>query len=352
MHRSMLPALMLVAACNEYGRVVAQTKTETWQQAPTDEVDILFVVDSSGSMAQEQALLSAGFTSFISTIADSNTDFHIGVIDTDMDFDTATRGQLRGEPTVITGNDNYVALFQSRVIVGTSGSGREKGLEAALFALSPTMTTGVNAGFLRPTANLLVVFVSDEDDCSDDGRLGPDADNLLCYSDRAKLTPVPSLVGQFQALKASKDMVTLAAIVGPDETASEACDENTLPGARYVEAARLTGGLTSSICESDWSDFLFELGLSATGIFSTFQLSHGAQPGTLDVTIDGAEVPFLGYVGTDLGSSYDPVVTRDAASVLDGYVYDVDNKVLEFFNAWIPERGSSVKATYTIEPGT
>jgi hypothetical protein len=352
MHRSMLLLAALTAACSEGPILHDITKTETWQQAPTDEVDILFVVDSSGSMEQEQALLSAGFTSFISTIADSNTDFHIGVIDTDMDFDTPTRGALRGTPTVITPNDNYVALFQQRVIVGTNGSGREKGLEAALFALSPTMTTGVNEGFLRPTANLLVVFVSDEDDCSDAGKLGPDADNLLCYSDREKLTPVPSLVGQFQALKASKDMVKLAAIVGPDETASAACDENTLPGSRYIEAARLTGGLTSSICESDWSDFLFELGLSATGIFSTFQLSHGAQPGTLEVTIDGQAVPFLGYVGADLSSSYTPVVTRDAASVLDGYVYDVDNQGLEFFNAWIPERGATVKATYTVEPGT
>jgi hypothetical protein len=40
---------------------------------------------------------------------------------------------------------------------------------------------GPNAGFLRPDAHLLVVFVSDEDDCSDEGVLDGLV-NFLCYN--------------------------------------------------------------------------------------------------------------------------------------------------------------------------
>src|SRR5262249_43211965 len=50
-----------------------------------DKIDFLFVVDNSGSMAEEQASLVASFPGFIATIADTvaATDFHVMVVDTD-----------------------------------------------------------------------------------------------------------------------------------------------------------------------------------------------------------------------------------------------------------------------------
>lgn len=333
-------ALILSSACGDTALFVNRETTDSWQQAPTDEVDILWVIDNSNSMKLEQDLLAAGFDSFVSSLEETNTNFHLGVITTDFDYDDPNRGVLVGEPIYLDNDDDYQLEFagdpnaeppiDGRALVGLNGSGKEKGLEAAAYALSPQMTTTLNAGFLRSDANLLVVFVSDEDDCSDDGALGPDADNRECYSRRDDLTPVGELVDAITSVKSTRDRVQLAAIVGPPD-AGALCDENTLPGTRYIEAARLTAGLAGSICETDWSGFLSELGLNAAGIFTVFQLSHGAAEGTLVVTVDGQVVP---------------------VSETDGYTYDPENFTIEFHGIWIPERGAGVLATYTIQSGT
>ena len=62
--------------------------------------------------------------------------------------------------------DDVQENFEEMVVVGTSGSGIEMGLEAARLALSEPMLADLNSGFLREEANLSVIFVSDEDDYS------------------------------------------------------------------------------------------------------------------------------------------------------------------------------------------
>jgi hypothetical protein len=318
-----------MVGCQDLSDFADIEKTDAWQQTPTDQVDILWVVDNSNSMALEQDLLSAGFSSFAEELENTNTNFHLGVVTTDFEYDDSDRGRLVGDPAVITADDDYVNLFTERVLVGLNGSGKEKGLEAAEYALSASMTTGFNRGFFREEANLLIVFVSDEDDCSDDGALGL-ADNTACYSQRDKLVPVPEYVERFQALKPAKDKVQIGAIVGP-ENATALCDDTTLPGRRYIEVARLTGGLSGSICETEWSNFLYDLGLNAAGIFTTFELSHGARPGSLMVYVDDAVVP---------------------EDTFNGYTYDTEAQAITFHGLWIPERGAGVRAVYVIEPGT
>lgn len=330
LRRSAALFVPVLAACNPDQGFSDRKETDVWFQSPTDQVDILWVVDNSNSMQVEQTLLADGFGSFISEIENTGADFHLGVITTDFDPDDEARGQLLGSPAVITPSDDYLALFQERALVGLQGSGKEKGLAAAAYALSPIMTTGVNAGFLRQEANLLVVFVTDEEDCSDDGRLGPDADNTACYNQQDLLVPVADYVQRFQALKPAKSQVKLSGIVGPRDAVG-LCDETTVPGMRYIQAAELTGGLTASICEGDWSSILYELGLNAAGIFTTFTMSHGAKPGTLVVKIDGDVVP---------------------ESEVDGYTYLPELPGVEFHGIWIPERGAEITAEYVIQPGT
>jgi hypothetical protein len=324
--------VVAMAGCVEAPKVDYQKKIDAWQQTPTDEVDILWVVDNSNSMQLEQSLLAAGFSSFANELEETNTDFHLGVITTDFDYDDPERGRLIGSPSVITREDpSYVEAFQTRAQVGLNGSGKEKGLEAAEYALSPSMTIAgsPNAGFLRTDANLLVVIVSDEDDCSDKGALANE-DSEACYTEREKLFPTGTFVNAFRDLKASPDQVRVSAIVGPAD-ATAICDQSTVEGTRYIEVARLTGGLSGSICETDWSDMLYELGLNAAGIIFTFELSHGAVAGTLVVYVNDLVVP---------------------ESEFDGYTYDAEAESITFHGTWIPQRGAEIRAEYSIEPGT
>ncbi len=315
--------------CQDPITVSQQERTDSYQQVPTDQIDILFVVDDSASMINEQEQLAEGFRDFIGAIEVTETDFHLGVIRIDFEYSDPSRGVLVGDPPYLTRADEYVQLFSERVKVGTEGSGREKGLEAAWFATSPQTTSagGPNEGFLRAGAELLILIVSDEDDCSDGGRFGEGFDRLDCYRREQDLVPVETWIERLRATKSSRDLLTVAAIVGPEDPAG-LCSEETLPGERYIRAAELTGGLSFSICEPDWSGFLETLGVEAVKLTETFPLSCGARPDSLVVEVDDAEV-------------------ED-----DAWTYDADTRSVTFEEGAVPARGSSVVFRYEIEPGT
>jgi hypothetical protein len=77
--------------------------------------------------------------------------------------------------------DALVDDFRCMSFVGTRGSGIEKGLDAAVAAVSPNLTggpaeapvddTAPNHGLLRQDADFGLLFLTDENDCSHDGTL-------------------------------------------------------------------------------------------------------------------------------------------------------------------------------------
>ena len=323
-----LVAIGLASACQSDRGFNDRTQKDNWFQAPNNEVDILWVVDDSCSMEEEQATLAAGFNSFVSQMESSGTDFHIGVISTSFEYDNPDRGRLIGDPPFLTLDDDYEQGFIDRATgLGIGGSDKEKGLEAATYALSPAMTFGGgNDGFVRPSAQMLVVFVSDEEDCSDRGALG-DQPAEECYKQDEKLVPVTDFIQEFRDLKPSKDMIQVGAIVGVQNAA---CDD-AFPGSRYIQTAKNTGGLVEDICLNDWSDTLTELGLTATGIRTTFQTSYVAKPETLVVQVNGEDV---------------------LQDQVNGWTYDPETCFLTFGPNAVPPRDSDILAEYTAAPGT
>ncbi|HET9551664.1 MAG TPA: hypothetical protein VFP50_01735 [Anaeromyxobacteraceae bacterium] len=176
------------------------------------QTDILFVIDDSGSMAEEQSNLSANLGAFIDTLAASPVadDFRIGVTTTSVEnFDPTAHAYPAGPSTGVPypagalvavrqdasglgvrgafvydaaayaatggwggarvldkGSPTLARDFKANVLVGLSGSGKEQPFRVARLALSDRLADA-NQGFLRPGARLAVVFVTDEDDCSD-----------------------------------------------------------------------------------------------------------------------------------------------------------------------------------------
>lgn len=173
-------------------------------------VDIVFVIDNSGSMRDEQENLARNFDRFIDVIAGSSLNYRLAVVTTDLgdQLDQPTAGpEWAGfvDPVVDQSNPTRVVDFSDRsgcrrldtvqhgcfrpasgnrwldserdsaraIVdafageasqVGTCGSGAERGTEAMLAALENTQPGRCNEGFLRDEANLVVVFVTDEDD--------------------------------------------------------------------------------------------------------------------------------------------------------------------------------------------
>ena len=188
-------------------------------------LDLLLVVDNSGAMAENQIRLGASIRTLISALAlksrvasdaggevDREAYFHLGVVSTDLGgpdnglidcrgngddgmlnpqrygMSTTTPGHLAGPrgirpddcgdfPSFLSfhpGSDLSVVTHDAQCISGLSiwGCGFEQPLEAAYRALvsrrvdSHVGGAGVDGGFLRDSAILVILILSDEDDAS------------------------------------------------------------------------------------------------------------------------------------------------------------------------------------------
>lgn len=155
-------------------------------------VDLLFVVDDSGSMADEQLNLVASFPGFISGIEallGEGTDWHVGVVATDAYAFNAPGCGLMGALVDRTGGDlssaavcgpfaaggRYMtradeleSAFSCAAQVGIDGTGHERPMDALTTALAGTAELAAcNHGFLRHDSLLVIVLVTDEEDADD-----------------------------------------------------------------------------------------------------------------------------------------------------------------------------------------
>lgn len=205
-------AVSLLAGCpdrtiSEVNPQQGRVETKDIPVSVNRDIDILFLIDDSVSMADKQSNLAANFPNFInvlSTIPGGLPNVHIGVATSDLGAvgtDGTSQGGLSGQKggcnttggkngnlqlgqatsadvqgafvsDVAMGSTgarqvNYTgtlsAVFAKMANVGAEGCGFEQHLEAAKKALTNTTT---NQGFLRASAYLAVIFIQDEDDCS------------------------------------------------------------------------------------------------------------------------------------------------------------------------------------------
>ncbi len=329
------PTLALLGGCSIDTGFTRRTYNDLFFQEARSEVDILFVVDNSESMEAEQERLARRFDTFIEYMDEVETlmDFHLGVITTDLSYDNEQRGRLLGTPAVLTRQTpDYVGKFKERVLVGIDGWGMEKGLEASYVALSEPMVSDANDGFMRDGAMLVLIYVSDENDCSDRGAL-PSEDYCYLPAYQDDLVPVSEYVSTFRSIKADTELVMAFSIVGPQDTSH--C-EDTLPGTRYHEMADLTGGSVGSICSEDFAGIMDDLGLSVGGIRSSFPLTYRPVERTIEVWVCDSE-PCDGTTGG--------AVSKGDA---DGWSYDDSTSYLTFNGASVPPRGSVISVKYEV----
>lgn len=301
-------------------------ETEDFTQADQARADILFVVDDSGSMDTKQRALAANFAAFMKFARDQQIDYHIAVTTTGAtdgdsscgppDMSDTPNGRfmpLNGASRIVTPTlPDPDRTFATNVHVGLAGCTIEQGLEGAYEALSDPNINGTNAGFLRNDAYLSIIIVSDADDQS--------------------TKPVDFYVNFFQNIKGPRgaNLVSVSAIVNYDDSICRANPIGLDPGAprpvkRYPDVVKRTGGVLGSICTSDWAATLQKLGLTAFGYKSRFVLNSEPAPATLQVFIDGVEVP---------------------AGPL--WSYSPDTNSVDFLPTAIPPAGAPIKISYAV----
>jgi hypothetical protein len=239
-------------------------------------IDVLFVIDDSASMRNDQESVAANFKAFISSFKDNEVDFQLGTVTTDM-VKIGRKGELvlPGSPSqrflTPSAGAKLEGQFEAMVNVGVNGSPDEKGLAAAKAALSQPLLSGANKGFIRKEADLGIVFVADEDD-HDNGS-------------------VASYATFFKGLKPDISAVSVSAIALQNGIL---CNTSNW---RYVQVARAFGprGLVSS-CTPDYAETLKAIGGRLVGSHCVIGLKRWLEDGArIHVLVNGAPSNFIPY---------------------------------------------------------
>ena len=256
-------ALLLLGAC--YGSHGVLEEFECPEGTPDDPeevppVDLLFVIDNSESMEEEQDALRDSFDDLLRALVTGDagadgvrdfppvTDLHVGVVTADLGVAVASgcsgggpgdgrsgvlrRGDCGGAGFVSVdpeAPEASVAEFACLASVGVAGCAVEQPLEAALLALSAD-ARGVlddlrgraeleNAGFLRPGSVRIVVVVTDEDDASIGergcgSRIGPGGPSARARAEAVAAHPIARYADAFAALGAGGSGFALEIVAG------------------------------------------------------------------------------------------------------------------------------------------
>jgi hypothetical protein len=247
---------------------------------PCDKMDIVFIIDNSGSMEEEQENLALNYPDFIGVLEDydSELEYRVALTSTGMDYtyQMTLPPPIGGTvPMSQDGGDNGALLqrcdmtgrwiertdpapaetFACAAQLGISGPSDEMPLAAMRAAFEDRIDDGTNAGFLRPDALLALVFLTDEDDCSYEQSVTLDYAESLCEVDTE---PVASYVSFLDQLTGDRARWAVAVIAG--ETDCESVFGGAAEATRLKEFVALTGenAVMSSICEADLAGALAE----------------------------------------------------------------------------------------------
>lgn len=257
-------------------------------------VDILWVIDNSGSMGDEQTDLANNFDLFIRDFITKGIDFKMAITTTDGRSQHA--GVMRGDTNLLTdeaaaaNEAQFIQNFQNWIRVGTNGSGTEMGLYGGKSFFERY------SNWARPNAYLAVVYVSDEEDYS--------AGAVSQYTDALR------------AMKSNVGYIKPYSIV----TTELGSRQWETVGSRYIDHTNALNGVVADI-HRPFYDTLRDFGGSIMNLLDSFPLSSAPIDNQIRITLDGQELT-------------------------TGWTYDAANRVVRFDQNAVPNAGSIVIAYY------
>jgi hypothetical protein len=278
-------------------------------------VDILWVIDDSGSMHDQRTELTDSFDKFFLNLSASQTDFQMATISTNRDHG-AQLHWASGSGQIITpsmGVDAGLADFTDQLDYPINS--RVKWVQGLAMMKKFLSTPSLNQGFLRPGAALAVIAVSDGDDDS----LGP-----VGYYARF----LREVKGQ-----GNENLVTFSTISGDLPSGCQPAIDAQFYGSRADAAVRFTGlaratnGVVGSICDTNFQDTLIQIAEALNTLRKIFPLSLAPDLGTLTVTVNGTPIP------------------RDANT---GWTYVASVNAIEFLGSYVPPPNADIRLQYAI----
>jgi hypothetical protein len=350
-----------------------------------NKVDIVWMVDGSGTMANHQSNLATNFGDFITEFTTKSIDYRMVVASTDawvreLNYNAggcsgnpnptnnpaqiyvssadcgntlATYGMLTefrdgdiygaigGAPGVRSGVyllsslmpvNTVLSTFATNIRTGTRGDGSREGVFSSLRSVLRRNADGsvgyggethtALSSFRRPEAFLAVIVVSDEDDQS------RKTDNTTYASISEYVTAFQGFMDGYTQVVDNVRRYNISSVV-VDNLAN--CVYGLHPqaaqGDRYVAVSQATDGIVANICSPDFSQDLEAISEQILSLASRFKLSRVPIPSTIVVTVNGVQVP---------------------QSSTNGWSYVVENNshYVQFHGPAIPQTGSQISVVF------
>ncbi len=227
---------------------------ESYAVATVPMADVIWVIDESGSMSDEQQSVASNAVDFFNRAQAYGLDFRMGVVDVNQvnEGRFCTGQGVSGDYFLGPGDLN---AFQACVIEPWGGGEEEGGAEYGL-------TQGYNAihnhlpraaadpKFIRSEAQLVIIYVSDErpDELEDQG-CAEDFNDTPVDDSCVRATPMyRKTLDLLTGTSDPEGMGTAHAIVSPPPSGCSTADEM---GRGYTDLANETGGIIGSVCQED-----------------------------------------------------------------------------------------------------
>lgn len=377
-------AVMALSACADKSADISiLSDSDTFYQSTSvnNKIDIMWMIDSSGSMAPYQNNLATNFNAFISDFVTKGYDYNMAVGATDgwirevnyvrntcgstnnggnpntqyyssadCNYTHANYGQLThfrdgdiygttSTPGVRSGNylitslmnpASIISTFATNVKVGIRGDGDERGFQSVRGILRRNgdgsagysgETHTALSSFRRSSAFLAVIIVADEEDASR-------KTNGSAYANTAEYTSdFTSFLDGYTGSTAGNRKYNVSSIVVEDIGNCPGHHGGASQGNRYVSIANATNGITGSICDTNFSDNLEDIASRIVELSTRFKLSREPIPSSIVVKVNSVVVP---------------------ENATNGWTYVVDSgsHYVEFHGASTPQQGAAIQVDF------
>lgn len=261
-----------------------QQQSESFVQNESNPLDIVLVVDNSGSMQEEQANLASKLSALLSAV--EATDWRIGITTTDLFDGGLVRLISKGDPNVKT-------VFSDTINgLGVNGSGHEMGIAQAMHAIQGGIEgRGGATKWIRKNSGLAVMIVSDEDNCSGEGGdyfCGPSRAGFS-FRQVSRMLNKSYLLDYLQGEREFKKTTRVYGIINTPESNCAGLPLNTV-SAIYADTIRTTGGLSGSICDQSYQKTLEEISKDFVAVLNAnYTLADTPDSGSIKVTVNGVD---------------------------------------------------------------
>jgi len=336
----MISAVLIMAGCGKDSPTFSLLPDgQTFKQSSAvfnNQLDILWVIDNSGSMEPYQNNLITNFSSFITNFQAKGYDFRVAVSNTGVYTEApgyqniANWGKFKdgtdqyghtGIFTILPSTPNLNNVFVTNAHQGANGPGDERAFQSMQVSLdSPS-----NSGFLRPNSFLAVIILSDEDDFSNPSR----AQNFGADHNYSAALPTSNYVSYLDTLThttGASRRYNVSSIAVIDAACQQAhAGTGSIMGQRYIELSNATNGVLGSICDASFATTLNLIQDKIATLSSRFFLDRTPDPATITVKVNGASI---------------------SNSSSNGWTYVADGNFIEFHGSAIPPQNATIQINF------